>query len=48
MWSDLEHDMVKYGELIFGSIEIHVDFDEVDDSLDCVVTCYQSLPYYFE
>ena len=48
MCSDLERDMVKYGALIFGAIEIHADFDEVDGSLDCVVTCYQSLPYYFE
>ena len=48
MWLDFEHDMAKYGVLIFGAIEIHADFDEVDDSIDCVVTCYQSLPYYFE
>lgn len=48
MWSDLERDMAKYGALIFGAIEIHADFDEVDGSLDCVVTCYQSLLYYFE
>ena len=48
MWSDLERDMAKYGALIFGAIEIHADFDEADDKIDCVVTCYQSLPYYFE
>ena len=48
MWSDFEYDMAKYGELIFGAIEIHADFDEVNDAIDCVVTCYQSLPYYFE
>ena len=48
MWEDLEQDMAKYGALILGAIEIHADFYEVDDSLDCVVTCYQSLPYYFE
>ena len=48
MWLDFEYDMAKYGELIFGAIEIHADFDEVNDAIDCVVTCYQSLPYYFE
>ena len=40
--------LVRALGLIFGAIEIHADFYEVDDSLDCVVTCYQSLPYYFE
>ncbi|MBS3201471.1 hypothetical protein [Turicibacter bilis] len=48
MWSDFECDLNKYESLIFGAIDIHADFDEVDPSMDCVVTCYQSLPYYFE
>lgn len=48
MWSDFEDDIAKYGALIFGAIEIHADWDEVNDSIDCVVTCYRSLPYYFE
>ena len=48
MWSDFEYDIAKYGALIFGAIEIHADFDKVDDAIDCIVTCYQSLPYYFE
>ena len=47
MWQDLEWDLIKYGDLLDGVIELHADFDEVNDSIDCVVTCYQSLPYYF-
>ena len=48
MWADFECDLNKYESLSFGAIDIHADFDEVDPSMDCVVTCYQSLPYYFE
>ncbi len=47
MWQALEDDLVKYDHLIGGAIEIHGDFDEVDESIDCMVTCYQTLPYYF-
>ncbi|MDO4927092.1 MAG: hypothetical protein Q3980_15715 [Turicibacter sp.] len=47
MWEELESDMKKYHNLIDGAIELHASFDEVDESLDCVVTCFQSLPYYF-
>ena len=47
MWQDLEWDLIKYGDLLDGVIELHADFDEVNDGIDCLVTCYPSLPYYF-
>lgn len=49
MWEELEGDVAKYESLISGAIDFHTTFELglEDYELDCILTCYMSLPYYF-
>jgi len=50
-WEQLEKEIKEFKLADENIIELHSDFDSIfndKDNIDCVITCYQDLPNYFE